>query len=95
MASTVNPFATGIASAIASISLQDGFCFRIVLYFVLVLVAIIYVCAYASKIQKDPSKSLVSSQKNEHYEYFVKKKGISAGDNAENILELTFAHKLV
>lgn len=95
MASTVNPFATGIASAIASISLQDGFYFRIVLYFVSVLVAIIYVCAYASKIQKDPSKSFVYSQKNEHYEYFVKKNGISTGDNAENILELTFAHKLV
>ncbi len=58
MAFTVNPFATGIASAIASISLHDGFYFRIVLYFVLVLVAIIYVCAYASKIKRIPQSRL-------------------------------------
>ncbi len=95
MASTVNPFATGIASAIASISLQDGFYFRIVLYFVSVLAAITYVCVYASKIKKDPSKSLVYSQKDEHYQYFVKKDGLSTGDNAQNALEFTFAHKLV
>ncbi|WPM05509.1 YfcC family protein [Borreliella sinica] len=95
MASTVNPFATGIASAIASISLQDGFYFRIILYFVSVLVAIIYVCAYASKIKKDPSKSLVYSQKNEHHQYFIKKNELSTKDNAQNVLEFTFAHKLV
>ncbi|WKC83886.1 YfcC family protein [Borreliella spielmanii] len=96
MASTVNPFATGIASAIASISLQDGFSFRIVLYFVSVLVAIIYVCVYASKIKKDPSKSLVYSQKNEHYQYFVKKNEVSREDNAQkDALEFTFARKLV
>ncbi|WKD00236.1 YfcC family protein [Borreliella bissettiae] len=96
MASTVNPFATGIASAIASISLQDGFYFRIVLYCVSVLAAIIYVCVYASKIKKDPSKSLVYSQRNEHYQYFVKKDELSvAGDNTQNAIEFTFAHKLV
>lgn len=96
MASTVNPFATGIASAIASISLQDGFSFRIVLYFVSVLVAIIYVCVYASKIKKDPSKSLVYSQKNEHYQYFVKKNEVPREDNTQkDALEFTFARKLV
>lgn len=94
MASTVNPFATGIASAIASISLQDGFSFRIVLYFISILVAIIYVCVYASRIKKDPSKSLVYSKKNEHYQYFVKNE-ISKEDNVQNTLEFTFARKLV
>ncbi|QFI14929.1 YfcC family protein [Borrelia maritima] len=95
MASTVNPFATGIASAIASISLQDGFYFRVVLYVISVLVAIVYVCVYASKIKKDPRKSLVYSQKDEHYEYFVKKNNISTRDGAQNGIEFTFAHKLV
>ncbi|WKC75622.1 YfcC family protein [Borreliella yangtzensis] len=95
LASTVNPFATGIASAIASISLQDGFYFRIVLYFVSVIVAVIYVCVYASRIKKDPSKSLVYSQRNEHYQYFVKKSELSTKDNAQDVLEFTFAHKLV
>ncbi|WKC88471.1 YfcC family protein [Borreliella japonica] len=94
MASTVNPFSTGIASAIASIDLRDGFYFRIVLYLVSVSVAIIYVCAYASKIKKDPSKSLVYSQRNEHYQYFVKKNELSR-DNAQNVVEFTFSHKLV
>ncbi|AIJ30185.1 YfcC family protein [Borreliella valaisiana] len=95
MASTVNPFATGIASAIASISLQEGFYFRIVLYFVSVLVAVIYVFIYASRIKKDPSKSLVYSQRNEHYQYFVKRSELSTEDNTQNVLEFTFAHKLV
>ncbi|EEF84437.1 C4-dicarboxylate anaerobic carrier, partial [Borreliella spielmanii A14S] len=64
--------------------------------FVSVLVAIIYVCVYASKIKKDPSKSLVYSQKNEHYQYFVKKNEVSREDNAQkDALEFTFARKLV
>ncbi|WKC79286.1 YfcC family protein [Borreliella turdi] len=95
MASTVNPFATGIASEIASISLQDGFYFRIVLYFVSVLIAIIYVSVYASKIKKDPSKSLVYSQKNEHYQHFVEKNELSVRNNTQNVINFTFAHKLV
>ncbi|WP_124058041.1 YfcC family protein [Vaginisenegalia massiliensis] len=59
LASTVNPFATGIASDIAGISLGEGFIWRAIMFVLITGVSIIAVYSYASKIQKDPTKSLV------------------------------------
>src|SRR6478609_5885384 len=59
IASTVNPFATGVASDAAGISLSDGLGLRIVMWLVLVPVAIGYVLWYANRIKKDPTKSLL------------------------------------
>ncbi|AYE36686.1 hypothetical protein DB313_04420 [Borrelia turcica IST7] len=92
MASTINPFATGIASAIAGIDLNDGFYFRLILYVVSTLVAIIYVLVYAVKVKNDPTKSIVYAQKEEHYNVFVKDNGGSSG---ANILEFTNGRKIV
>ena len=58
LSSTVNPFATGVASDGAGIALGNGIVWRVVIYLVLVTVAILYVLRYAKKVQKDPSKSL-------------------------------------
>ena len=57
LASTVNPFATGVASSAAGIPLGDGIGLRILMYLVLTAVAILYVLRYASRVKKDPSKS--------------------------------------
>jgi uncharacterized ion transporter superfamily protein YfcC len=62
LASTVNPFATGVASDAAGIPLGDGIALRLLMYVVLTIVAILFVIRYAKKIQKDPSKSLVPHQ---------------------------------
>ena len=59
LASTVNPFATGAASAAADISIGDGIGLRLVMYVVLTAVAIAYVVRYASRVKRDPSRSLV------------------------------------
>lgn len=59
LASTVNPFATGVASDAAGISISDGLGLRIVMWLVLVPVAIGYVLWYANRIKKDPTKSLL------------------------------------
>jgi uncharacterized ion transporter superfamily protein YfcC len=59
LASTVNPFATGVASDSAGIPLGDGLPSRVVIYLVLVAVAILYVLRYARRVHADPSKSLV------------------------------------
>jgi uncharacterized ion transporter superfamily protein YfcC len=60
LASTVNPFATGIASGFAGVSLGDGLITRLVMLVLFDAVAIWYVMAYARKVRGAPEKSLVS-----------------------------------
>ena len=62
LASTVNPFATGVASDAAGIGVGDGIGLRILMYLVLTTVAILYVLRYARKVKKDPATSLVAAQ---------------------------------
>ena len=57
--STVNPFATGVASDAAGISIGDGIGLRIALWVTLVSLAIGYVILYARRIRSDPEKSVV------------------------------------
>ncbi|HSC74290.1 MAG TPA: hypothetical protein VLB89_09000 [Gaiellaceae bacterium] len=57
--STVNPFATGVASDAANISIGDGIGLRIAMWVVLVALAIGYVLWYARRVQRDPQKSVV------------------------------------
>lgn len=57
LASIVNPFSTGIASGIAGISPGDGMLMRVVIFIVFMAVISLYICRYADKIKKDPSKS--------------------------------------
>ena len=59
IASTVNPFATGVASDAAGVPLSDGLLLRVVMWLVLVPIAIGYVLWYARRIARDPSKSVV------------------------------------
>ena len=59
LASTVNPFATGVASDAAGIGVGDGIALRVVMWIVLVSVAIGYVLRYAHRIKADPSRSVV------------------------------------
>ena len=57
--STVNPFATGVASDAAGISIGVGIGLRIALWVVLVALAIGYVIWYARRVKNDASKSVV------------------------------------
>lgn len=70
LASTVNPFATGVASDAVGISMADGIGLRILMWVVLVAISVLYVYRYADKIQKDPSKSLVYNQRKQDEEHF-------------------------
>lgn len=62
LASTVNPFATGVASDSAGISIGDGIGFRLLMYVVLVPVAVLFVLRYAKRVKSDPSRSLTAAQ---------------------------------
>ena len=62
LASTVNPFATGVASDAAGISIGDGIGLRVLMYVVLVPIGLLYVLRYARRVRKDPHASLTKSQ---------------------------------
>jgi len=57
--STVNPFATGVASDAAGITIGDGIGLRIAMWLVLVPLAIGYVLWYARRVLEHPAKSVV------------------------------------
>ncbi|MDQ1248784.1 MAG: hypothetical protein QG597_3158 [Actinomycetota bacterium] len=61
LASTVNPFATGVASSAAGVELGDGIVLRVIMYLVLTAVTILFVLRYATKVKKDPAKSLTKA----------------------------------
>ncbi len=60
LGSTVNPFATGIASGFAGVSLGDGLALRVALYVVFTGISIWYVMAYAARVKADPARSVVA-----------------------------------
>ncbi|HST16456.1 MAG TPA: hypothetical protein VLK36_02225 [Gaiellaceae bacterium] len=86
IASTVNPFSTGVASDAAGITIGQGIGLRILLWVVLVPLAIGYVVWYAKRIREHPEKSVV---------------GVSPSDAAEaeslvaDVPSLTGRQKLV
>jgi uncharacterized ion transporter superfamily protein YfcC len=71
LGSTINPFSTGIASGIAGIPLADGIIYRIVILVVGVAIGIWYVMRYATRVQKDPSKSRVADMKEANEKHFL------------------------
>lgn len=59
LTSTINPFATGVASGAADISIGDGIGLRLIMYLVLTTITIAYVVRYARKIKAHPEASIV------------------------------------
>ena len=58
LASTVNPFATGVASDAAGVALGDGIGLRLIMYVVMTAVALLYVLRYAGRVKSDPARSM-------------------------------------
>ncbi len=58
LASTVNPFATGVASDAAGVALGDGIGLRLIMYVVMTAVALLYVLRYARRVKSDPARSM-------------------------------------
>jgi uncharacterized ion transporter superfamily protein YfcC len=68
IASTVNPFATGVASDAAGVGLGDGIGLRIAMWIVLVPLAIGYVLRYARRVGHDPARSVVGLSESDRTE---------------------------
>jgi uncharacterized ion transporter superfamily protein YfcC len=89
LTSIVNPFATGIASGLAGVSITDGMGLRIVQWMLFVSFTIFYVLRYAIKTHKNPELS-VTRDLNESIN-----KEILANSSQGNVEKLTGRQKLV
>ncbi|MGM0409769.1 MAG: YfcC family protein [Bacillota bacterium] len=89
LGSTVNPFATGIASGFAKISLGNGIGLRVMMLVIGEGLAIWYTMRYAKKVKQNPKNSLVYNQREENQKHFL--------HNAEQdeFPELTGRRKLI
>jgi uncharacterized ion transporter superfamily protein YfcC len=63
--STINPFATGIASGFAGTTISEGIVGRLVLLVIGTIIGIVFVMRYGEKVKNDPAKSLVYDDKEE------------------------------
>lgn len=77
LGSTVNPFATGIASGFAGISIGEGIVLRIIILVITLILAIWFVMNYAKKVKANPSLSAVAYMKESNEKHFL------SGDQAE------------
>ncbi|MGB6583313.1 MAG: YfcC family protein [Streptosporangiaceae bacterium] len=59
LASTVNPFATGVASDAAGVALGDGIGLRLIMYAVFTALTVLYVLRYARRVKNDPARSML------------------------------------
>ncbi len=87
--STVNPFATGIASGFAGSTISEGLIGRVVLLVVGSAIGIWFVMRYAEKVKQDPSKSLIYDQKAENEKQFL------SGSAGAAFGEFTGRHKVI
>jgi uncharacterized ion transporter superfamily protein YfcC len=90
LGSTVNPFATGIASGFAGTSIADGIVGRLVLLIVGTILGIWFVMRYAEKVKKDPSKSLIYDTKAENEKQFM-----SGSSEGTDFGAFTTRHKVI
>jgi uncharacterized ion transporter superfamily protein YfcC len=89
LGSTVNPFATGIASGFADVPLSDGLVLRLIILIVGLVIGIWFVARYAERVRRDPSTSLVYDMKEDNERHFA------AVAEGEGEVVLTGQHKIV
>lgn len=90
LGSTVNPFATGIATSSAGVEINQGvvILMGVALWLSSLLISIFFVMSYAKKVKADPTKSLLSQAELDNARN-------TYANNSEGTIELTFKRKLV
>jgi uncharacterized ion transporter superfamily protein YfcC len=91
LGSTINPFATGIASGFAGTDISEGLIGRLFILIVGTIIGIIFVMRYGEKVRKDPTKSLIYDQKAENEKQFMS----GGGDTGSEFGEFTGRHKVI
>jgi len=68
--STINPFATGIASGFAGVSISDGLVLRLAMLVIGLALGIFFVLRYADRVKRDPTTSVVANMKEANITHF-------------------------
>src|SRR3954447_19023691 len=68
--STINPFATGIASGFAGVSISHGLVLRLVMLVVGTAVGTLCVLRYADRVHRDPASSVVADRREANAAHF-------------------------
>ncbi|KZX76631.1 C4-dicarboxylate ABC transporter [Oleiphilus sp. HI0009] len=93
LGSTINPFATVIASQAAGIPFTEGLSYRLFILVAGLVIGILYVMRYAKMVKNDPSKSLVAEMAESNKKHFLTTDS-SISDNltgTQNIILLIFS----
>jgi len=88
LGSTVNPFATGIASGIADVPISEGLIGRLVILLLGLAIGIFFVLRYADRVKQDPSRSVVYHMKADNEARF-------RAEAREGSVVLTGTHKVI
>jgi uncharacterized ion transporter superfamily protein YfcC len=89
LGSTLNPFATGIASGFAGVSISQGIVGRVVILVVGLAIGIWFVLRYADRVKLDPARSVVHDMKADNEARFR----ATAGEGDAPVL--TGKHKVI
>jgi uncharacterized ion transporter superfamily protein YfcC len=89
LGSTLNPFATGIASGFAGSSISEGLIGRLVILVVGLAIGIWFVLRYADRVKRDPAASVVHDMKADNEARFR----AAAGEG--DVPALTGTHKVI
>ncbi|GHB17715.1 C4-dicarboxylate ABC transporter [Pseudovibrio japonicus] len=87
--STINPFATAIASDAAGVAFTKGIGLRLVILVVGWVLCVFWVMRYAAKVKADHSKSLIADMQKDNAKHFLH------GVTIEELPEFTRAHARV
>ena len=70
LGSTINPFATGIASGFAGVSISDGLLSRLIILVLGLGLGIFFVLRYADRVKADPGRSVVHDMREANEAHF-------------------------
>lgn len=90
LGSTINPFATVIASNAAGVPFTDGILLRALILLLCWLACVIYIMRYAERVKADPTLSIVADRREENEAHFLK-----GNSDSDGPAEFTGKHKLI
>jgi uncharacterized ion transporter superfamily protein YfcC len=88
LGSTINPFATGIASGFAGVSISDGLLGRLVILIAGLAIGIFFVLRYADRVKAEPARSVVYDMRADNEARF-------RSESEGGTIELTGTHKVI
>ena len=89
LGSTINPFATVIASNAAGVPFTDGIVLRFVILILCWLACVLYVMRYAERVRQNPERSIVADRRVSNEKHFLK------GRSDANTMEFTLPRKII